>query len=367
MKIVVVAGELSGDLYAGHVVRHLKTLAPDSEIWAVGGPQLKQYADHFVAETVFSSAVGIKGMLTAWVQPTWMSVLKQVVDRQEFDRAIIVDFPHHNDAIAALFTSYKIKIDTFITPNFWIWKDLKKSQKIIDYSDRIFTIFEPEYQLYKSRHPRVHFWGHPMDELCPIRDHFIPPPSPCVTFFPGSRHQEIELMMPPMMAIARRVQQRRPEVRLTMQLSSPVFESRIREWWTRYPEVKISFWEGNKEDLLRQTSVLVSASGSATLEGILYKVPMVMLAALPPVTYAIAKWVIRLNLPVVTLPNLIAGRMAVREWVQFFNPSQMSEEVLELLDANAAVQWVSVYPEIERSLRHCERPLFQTAQQILMR
>lgn len=367
MKLLIVAGEVSGDLYGATFAKALLQEAPQTVLYGVGGEHIKQVVAQFVYETAYSHEVGLKGDLSVWGYQPFLHALETFIQAHPIDKVILIDFSHQNFALAALFQKYNLPIMTWITPHSWMWKDQKKAKKIAAYSETIIAIFQKEYEFYRLFTDKVHYFGHPMVDIANPKAH-RPSSTVRIALFPGSRKQELSLMLPKMLQIIQLLSQG-GSYHFYLALSSDRFSKKIQAILDRFSGPKPHIWTGSKADLFAQTDFLICASGSATLEAMLYKVPMVILGALPPVTYWIAKLIFRIDkrMPYVALPNVIAGKEAVPEFVQNrIHPESVAAVIQELLKNTEKKQaLLDQYEAILASLKPDGSPIKKTAKAIL--
>jgi lipid-A-disaccharide synthase len=366
--ILFVAGEISGDMYGAAVAEAIRKAHPEVLIYGVGGDELKRVSHHFLYETAYSSAIGLKGMwqsLTRFnrLQKTLANFCKQV----HLDKVVIIDFQHHNFELAAFFQRINVPIITFITPNFWLWKDEKKAKCIAQYSKKIIPIFEKEAEFYKKFHPHVTYFGHPLVDttkaLTIEHNASAAAEKKIISLFPGSRKQELEVVLPLMLkTLSHLPDPAQFDIRLAV--SSERFLPLINSILRQYPHLEVRFWEGDKAHWFTHTDILLCASGSATLEAVLYKVPMIIFCTLPTLTYYAAKYILRLKLDHVALPNIIAGSHVVPEWVQNdIRPKQIAEQIIEIA-SGPPWHWLSVYHPLIQSMTPTPHPVEHIAEEI---
>jgi lipid-A-disaccharide synthase len=318
MKLLLITGEISGDMYGAALCTALKESDSDISIHAFGGSKLRDVADTFLYDVAHLNHIGlgVYGQKHRTLN-TFYDTLDKQLDSTHYERAVLIDFQHHNFEIAKRLQNANIPITTFITPNFWLWKDKKKAAKIAGYSDAIITIFPQEYELYRELHHNVHFFGHPLLDMMDIETTPQSPFSdkrPIISFFPGSRQQEFKLYLDKMLATIERLP-KREEYHIVMALSDEKFRHLLEKKIAQLP-FSITLWDGDKTTLFKHSRLSVCASGTATLQAVLCGTPLVILAALPPLTYYIAKYLLGIKLRFVTLPNIIAQHMVVPELVQ---------------------------------------------------
>ena len=150
MTMVLIAGEQSSDEYGAKLIHSIRQAFPQVHIAVIGGTSMEKAADECIANITHHSPVGI-------VEQVWhrrkyhrvLDALERYCESNRIHRVLIMDFPHYHHKVAKIIQPYSIPIYTFITPHFWIWKDKKMAKTIADYSQKIFTIFEEEYELYR--------------------------------------------------------------------------------------------------------------------------------------------------------------------------------------------------------------------------
>ncbi len=137
-----------------------------------------------------------------------------------------------------------------------------------------------------------------------------------ITLLPGSRPQEFKLYFKIMLETLMVLKQEFSNIAPTICVSSPHFKPLIKKYLTNYPLLKCQTSTTSSIEEMKKSSLIISASGSATLEAVILKKPLIVLAALPPITYFIAKYILKINLPYYSLPNVISETETVPEFVQ---------------------------------------------------
>ena len=320
MKTLVIAGEHSGDRYGAELLKALKSQRPDLRCFGVGGDAIQAEVSFLLHKMGDKNIVGVGALVQRFsTHKSLYQKLKLFLEAQVIDFAVIVDFQHHNAHIAKILRAFNIPIYTYITPNFWLYKDRRQAKKVLSYSKKIITIFEKEYLFYKQFSPYVYYFGHPLPALKSNRKPANPfkGKGPKLGVFPGSREQELCFYLDKMLQVIKGVQKTVPALQVQLALTSDRFKSEIDSKINAYGlEKSVKFWTGKPSSLLHHSDTVLCASGSTTLEAILYKTPQVIFAALSPLTYFLAKHVLRIKMPYVALPNIIAGKEVAPEFVQ---------------------------------------------------
>lgn len=322
MNILIISGEISGDLYASYLTKSLKELSPNTTIFGIGGNKLKETADHFLFESAYSHGIGIQSVINKKkFKTTLLNSIKTCLNTHSISRTIIIDFQHYNFDIAQLIQSQSICIDTFITPNFWMWHDKTKASAIIEYSRYIFTIFEKEFDFYNSLTPKVFYFGHPLTDHCfkqtySEKNQHSKPNIKTIAFLPGSRKQELKLYLNSMLKTILILQKQNKDYSIKLSVSAPQYKAFILNKLKKFniPSSILSYDTSTK--LYNQSDIVIVASGTTTLEGILTNTPIIVLASLPFLSYWYAKLIMKLKFNYVALPNFISDSSIVPELVQ---------------------------------------------------
>ena len=316
MNILIIAGEVSGDLYAAHLAAELKSQHSKCNLFAIGGEKLNKESDQFIFESTHKHGVGIEGKFTKrHYQNQLLNSIKTVINTTNLTKVIIVDFQHYNYLIAKLIPK-TIPIYTFITPNFWMWKSVSQAKKITTYSTKIFTIFEQEYLFYSQLSKNCFYYGHPLTEILDTSPLNSSSKIPQITLLPGSRPQEFKLYFLTMLKTMQQLQLSNSNFNLVICVSSNKYSSTINTYLKNFPNLNYDLSHNATTTEIKKSTLVIAASGSTTLEVILLNKPLIVLAALPKLSYFIAKYILRIKLPFISLPNFITKKEIVLELIQ---------------------------------------------------
>lgn len=319
-NVAIITGEISGDLYAYELGKKLKKKG--LRIIGIGGNKLQSIADQFLINIAHENIIGVEAFFQIALKKRLKEALRHIASNNELRCIILIDFQHHHHLIAKIIKQHHIPIITFITPNFWIWKDTKKAKEVISYSTEIVTIFKKEYLFYKTLTPHVHFFGHPLpfiqDQDIAAKPPFLDPKT-SIALFPGSRKQEFKLYFDSICNAVKGLLEHptTSSYSFHMAVSSPEFLPVIQTSLQRYGlNAHIQLWHTHQHHLLKNATAVICATGTTTLQCILHQKPMVILCGLSPLTYWIAKHILKLSLPFISLPNIMANAPLVPELVQ---------------------------------------------------
>ena len=349
MNILIIAGEVSGDLYAAHLAKALKKQHKDSHIIGIGGDKLESESHRFLLHSAYKHQVGVHNLLSGMsFKKQLISTLTQACGSQKIDLAVILDFQHLNTSIATTLKHYNVPVHTFITPNFWMWNDKKSAQAICRYSEKIITIFKKEFDFYKSISNKAYYFGHPMTEL--VHSGTAPgKTNKQICFLPGSRPQEFHLYLKEMLKVARALKQSLPEYELVFSLATTRYDAIINDYFSEYPELKGCISYENSKTNIERSDLVVSATGSVTLEVVLMNKRLVVLAALPYLSYLVAKYLLGVTMPYLSLPNFLSAAAVVPEFVQRdIKAPQILAACISELNKQEPVNYERVIQEIKK-------------------
>ncbi|GAA4209855.1 lipid-A-disaccharide synthase [Pedobacter jeongneungensis] len=345
MKYYLVAGEASGDLHGANLIKALKT--EDSEavfryfggdkMQAEGGELVKHYAD--MAFMGFTEV--LLNLRTIFRN---LKACKEDIIKWKPDVLILIDFPGFNLKIAEFAKANGIKVCYYISPKVWAWNQ-KRVLKIKRIVDHMFCILPFEVGFYKEWGMKVDYVGNPLlDEIA----QFTPDVNfrknnqlgneKIIALLPGSRKQEIERLLPVMLSITDEY----PEYVFAI-AAAPTFTEAYYQQFTGNKKVKLLF--NNTYNLLHNAHAAIVASGTATLETALFKVPQVVVYKGGTISIAIARMVVKIKF--ISLVNLIVNKKIVTELIQEdCNTQKVSEELKILLTGAGRSEMLKHYDEL---------------------
>jgi lipid-A-disaccharide synthase len=337
--VMVSCGEASGDLYAGALATELQCLAPGTRVFGLGGPRLAESGAELVGDYRGLAVTGLTEALR--VLPRSFGMLRRLRGRLLNDRPdvlVAVDFPDFNFGLAQSARKLGIPVVYYISPQLWAWRPGRiRTMKAI--ATQVLVIFPFEQQIYERAGIPVEFVGHPLIDLIHVttdrRDlltsHGLDPEAPTVALLPGSRPNEVRAILPTLAAAASLIRAHVPEVQFVIarapNLPSSLFASLTASGG-------IAVVEERADDVLNASDVVVTASGTATVQAALHLRPMVIVYRLSPLTYRLGRRFVKLD--TFGMVNLVSGRRIVPELIQDgFTPERVAEEVRSLLTDRA--------------------------------
>lgn len=334
-RLLIASGEPSGELYAAQLVRHLRGLEPDLEVFGLGGDRLQAEGATLVAHIRDLAVVGLLEVLKhlRHLRGVFRRVLDEV-DRDPPRAAVLIDYPDFNLRLARELHRRGVPVVYFVSPQIWAWRK-GRIRGIREHVARMLVIFPFEEALYREAGVPVTFVGHPLVDLVApdeVRADFlarlgVSPERDVVAVLPGSRPQEIAHNLPDIAGAVAILHARRPDLEFLLPLA-PSIDAALVEPSLRGLPVRLV--PDGARSVLASCRAAIVASGTATVEAALLGAPMVVVYRLSALTHFLGRRLIQV--PHVAMVNLIAGRRLVPELIQAdFTPERVADEVLALL------------------------------------
>ncbi|KFE52987.1 lipid-A-disaccharide synthase [Pseudomonas syringae] len=354
LRIALVAGEASGDILGSGLMRAIKARHPDVEFIGVGGPLMEAegMVSHFPMERLsVMGLVEVLGRLRELLAKR--KELVQTLISQKPDVFIGIDAPDFTLNIELQLRRAGIKTVHYVSPSVWAWRQ-KRVLKIREGCDLMLTLLPFEARFYEEKGVPVKFVGHPLADTIPLqadraaaRIELGLGAGPVVALMPGSRGGEVGRLGSLFFDAAERLLASRPGIKFVLPCASPQRREQIEQLLAGR-DLPVLLLDGRSHVALAACDAVLIASGTATLEALLYKRPMVVAYRMAPITFWILKRLVKS--PYVSLPNLLAQRMLVPELLQDdASAESLAQHILPLLD-DAQVQTAG-FDEIHRTLR----------------
>lgn len=337
LRIGIIAGEASGDLLGAGLIEAIKQRFPDSQFQGIAGPAMIEHG----AESLFPmdrlSVMGIVEVLGRYRE--LLGIRRQLAahfKQNPPDVFIGIDAPDFNLGLEQQLRNAGIKTVHYVSPSVWAWRQ-RRVKKIAHSTDLMLTLFPFEERFYKEHGVPVSFVGHPLADEIPLETDTaaarqslsLPADKEILALLPGSRSNELHYLAKPFIETVRWLRQHRPELEVVVPLANKnrrqQFEQAISSI-DNAPSMKLV--DGRSREVMAAADIVLLASGTAALEAMLLKRPMVVAYKLSPITYWIAKQMVKVDN--VSLPNLLAGETLVPEFIQHeATPEIMGNAVLE--------------------------------------
>ncbi|VVP21391.1 Lipid-A-disaccharide synthase [Pseudomonas fluorescens] len=354
LRIALVAGEASGDILGAGLMRALKAQHPSVEFIGVGGPlmQAEGLTSYFPMERLsVMGLVEVLGRLRELLKRRKELIATLIAEKP--DAFIGIDAPDFNLNIELKLRQAGIKTVHYVSPSVWAWRQ-KRVLKIREGCDLMLTLFPFEAKFYEEKGVPVRFVGHSLADAIPLqadraaaRAELGLPDGPLVALMPGSRGGEVGRLGALFLDTAQRLRALRPGVRFVMPCASPERRVQLEELLAGR-DLPLTLLDGKSHLALAACNAVLIASGTATLEALLYKRPMVVAYRLAPLTFWILKLMVKS--PYVSLPNLLAQRLLVPELLQDDATVEALAQTLSPLIEGGEEQ-TRGFDEIHRTLR----------------
>ncbi len=356
---MIIAGEASGDMYGGRLVKSLKEMYPELAIYGVGGNAMAEAGVDLIADIKDLSVMGITEVL-ARIIPL-MKIRKKLVRELKADPPdglVVIDFPGMNINLAGKAKELGIPVVYYVAPKLWVSRK-GRIKKIRDSVDRILAIFPFEEEFYLSQGVPVTYVGNPIVDFLKddagyeqFREKFsINGPETIIGILPGSRPAEIQRMLPVFLQAARLISlELDGPVRFFLPRASTVSGDML-DRIIQENGLDVTITEGESRAVLHAADVSIVASGTATLEAFLLGALQVVAYKTSWLTYSLGMRL--LNVPRVSLPNLLTGRDVVTELLQHqVIPERLAREILGLLASNdIRTSYLEAAQEVRLSLK----------------
>ncbi len=353
MKYFLIAGEASGDLHASNLMRQLKAQDADADFMFLGGDLMQAQGGRMVVHYREMAYMGVVEVVAnAGKVRRNFKLCKEAMLEYKPDAVILVDYPGFNLRMARFAKEHGLSTFYYISPKIWAWKK-RRAYTIKKYVDNMFAIFPFEIDFYKQFDYHVEYVGNPlmdaMKEFEPqlldgkaFREKYSLADSPIIALVPGSRRNEIDKLLPEMMAIIPQFEGYQFVV-----CGAPGIDSDYYDKYTSGGDVRVIF--NDTYNIVRNSVAAAVTSGTATLETACLGTPQVVCYKMSGLTYALAEMFVKIKY--FSLVNIIAGREVVKELLQSHLSKDIAAELRRILDdADYRQKMLDSYAEIRATL-----------------
>lgn len=356
-KILIIAGEASGDLHGSGLVRELRRKSPGLDIFGIGGDKMKREGVELIFHVEKLAFMGFFEVLKnlSFVRRV-MKTMVSAAETRKPDLAVLIDYPGFNLRFAKKVKNLRIPVVYYISPQVWAWggNRVKKMQQLID---KMVVILPFEKDIYDRFNIDCEFVGHPFMEVAkPIlsledfqRKFDIGKNETTVGLLPGSRWQEVEKILPVMLESCKLLKTRTKNLKVLLGLAPTISKDEIQNLQNA-AGLQAEIVENLTYDLMKHADLLLITSGSATLECAVLGTPFLVLYKTSFWTYLVARSLI--SIPNIALANVVAGKRIVPEFVQRRAvPARIAEEMYDILTERER------YKTIQNELRKVKEKL----------
>ena len=338
LKILVSAGEASGDLYAAHLVEKLRAALPTAEFFGCAGHHMRNAGVRGVVDASSLAVVGLFEVVRHI--PRVYSEYRRLVGEALRVRpalAILTDSPDFHLRVAQRLKRNGIPVVYLVAPQVWAWRQ-RRIHSIQRNVDRLLCIFPFEEKFFRRHGVAADYIGHPLARMVKallsktefFRKHDLQLGNPLIVLLPGSRPGEIARHMPPLLDAVDRMAARR-EASFVLACPPGVYRAAGLESVGRQSGGRIRVVEGETWDALAHADLALAASGTVTIEAALLETPMVTFYRVSEITWRLGGWLV--DVPYYSMVNLVAGRSVVPELMQNeVTGERLATEALRLLE-----------------------------------
>jgi len=334
---MIVAGEASGDIYGADLAREAHRLDPELHFFGIGGQRMREAGVQTMVDSADMAVVGLVEVLKHFdVISAAFLKLKKILREDPPALLVLIDYPGFNLRLAKVARRAGVKVLYYISPQIWAWRQgrLKKIARLVDH---MAVILPFEAAFYERAGVPVTFVGHPLLDMVQVSmnreqaaaSFGLDPSRKIVGLFPGSRNNEIERLLPVIIDSARVLEKQFPGLQFVVPIASTLKREDLAPQILA-AGIDVTFTHERIHDLIRACDAVISVSGTVTLEIALIGTPMVIIYKLSPLTYLLAKQLVKIEH--IGLCNIIAGETVVRELIQHeANPDLISAEIGKIL------------------------------------
>ena len=340
MKIGILAGEPSGDLVGAGLIAALRECDSTLKVTGIGGPLMIKAGCQSLFDMERLSVMGLIDPL--FRLPELFKIRRELyryfIDHRP-DVFIGIDAPDFNLGLELKLRQAGIPTIHYVSPSVWAWRK-KRIHKIAKAVDLMLTLFPFEADFYKAHHVPVHFVGHPLADLIPLHSEKsiarktlnIDTDGIYIALLPGSRKGELKYLAELFIETAIRCLKKNSKIKFITSAANTKRNQEFQTYCERFaPDLPITFFEGRSHEVMAAADVVLVTSGTATLETMLFKRPMVIAYRMSATTYQVARYLVKI--PFIGLPNLLANEALVPEFIQdTATPDALSNALLDFIE-----------------------------------
>ncbi|MDH3000726.1 lipid-A-disaccharide synthase [Chelonobacter oris] len=362
--IAVVAGEVSGDILGAGLIKALRQRYPNARFIGIAGPQMQAQGAESYVDMEELAVMGLVEVLKHL--PRLLKIRKQLIQNLLSEKPAVfigIDAPDFNLGVEAVLKRNGIKTIHYVSPSVWAWRQ-KRIYKIAKATDLVLAFLPFEKAFYDRFDVPCRFIGHTMADAIPLqvdrlqacRALGLDSDKRYVAILPGSRASELAFLSEPFLQTALLLKQRFPELEFLVPLINAKRRHQFEQVKQRIaPNLSLHLLDGQARNVMIAAEATLLASGTAALECMLCKSPMVVGYRMKPLTYWLAKRLVKT--PYVSLPNLLADEMLVPELIQEqCQPQNLAQALADYLDESEAAQHRTLvlkrrFTELHRRIR----------------
>jgi lipid-A-disaccharide synthase len=336
--VMIVAGEASGDMHGASLVHEMLRIDPSLNFYGIGGNKMQDAGVKLLINASETAVVGLTEVISKF--GTLFRIIRQVkksLDEMKPELVILIDYPDFNlNFVAPAAKKRNIKIFYYISPQVWAWRK-SRINKIKRLVDKMAVILPFEVDTYAAKGYVVDYVGHPLLDLVKptyskqesLKIFNLDESKTTIGLLPGSRQSEVVKLLPEMLLAAEILAHKIQNVQFILPLADTLEEKTVGDIVSEFT-IKVKIISGQTYDAVSCCDLAIVASGTATLETALLRVPMIIIYKISPLSYFIGKLIV--NIKNIGLANIIAGKTVVPELIQEdANGNRIAAEALDIL------------------------------------
>lgn len=337
-RVMLVAGEASGDLHAAKLAAGVLAKRSDIQFFGIGGNEMRKAGVDVLIESADLAVVGLFEVLAhRKVIFGALNEMRELLRKEPPDLLILTDYPDFNLRLAQTATELGIRVLYYISPQVWAWRE-GRVKTIRERVDMMAVVFPFEEKFYQKHQVPVRYVGHPLsDEVSAsaeqdtlLQEFGLDPANKTVGLFPGSRQSEIRRLLPIILKAARQLKQHHPELQFLLPIASTLSADDIQPYLVDFQELAIVMISDRSYDVMEACDAIITVSGTVTLEIALLGKPMVIINKLAWLSYHIVKRLFKLDY--IGLCNIVANERLVPELIQHdAQPGKIAAEIEQML------------------------------------
>ncbi|HOO35682.1 MAG TPA: lipid-A-disaccharide synthase [Smithella sp.] len=335
--VLIIAGEASGDMHGANLVREMLNRDPALKFYGIGGKKMLQEGVQLLADASTMAVVGLTEVVFKLKDILKiMRTIKKSLDERRPDLVILIDYPDFNLPVAKAARRHNIKVLYYISPQVWAWRQ-SRIEQIKKTVTRMAVILPFEVETYRRHGFAADYVGHPLLDMIKTtyskkesRKKFdLHEDKITIGILPGSRMSEIKKLLPELLQAATIMKDSIPELQFVVPLADTLEEKNLTGIIAGFP-IDVNVISGQTYDVVSCADLALVASGTATLETALLKVPMIIVYKISPLSYFIGKLFVRVKN--IGLVNIIAEKTIVPELIQNdASGARIAREALSIL------------------------------------
>lgn len=346
--LLIIAGETSGDIHGANLARALQEKNPGIRLVGTGGSRMRDAGVELIEDTTKYASVGIVEAFHQMHRYTKLyRILQSALRKYRPDACVLIDFPEFNLRFAARSVDHGVPVLYYISPQVWAWRQ-GRVKTIRRYVRKMLVVFPFEVDFYRKHGIDATFVGHPMvDHFEPqdrngLRNEMNVGEAPLIGLLPGSRSKQFKGLFPRMKRVAELVRKEIPDVRFVLACAPNIDPEKAKA-----PGIHVV--KGRTPEVLASSDLLVTASGTATVEAALHGTPMIVTYVTNPASALLLGPLIRVK--DYAMVNILAGRRIMPEYYVFrAKPELMAREAISILKENRLPQMRKDLEEVQRIL-----------------